>query len=390
MRSSSTGPLGELLASLFTHDELSRFLMLRYDSVYNEMGRGLSLAALADHAAQALHKRGQIDEELQDALVAARPGRRSDVIQALCPERSVERRRWISGRVALTTVLGGAALLGGTSLLVERIPPTVSDGGGAGGPYFASALREGVVGAGEVVTSVAELLAMMVRPCPEGMVAVFPGGERSVAAFCLDIFEVTRGDLGLSCPMEPAPEGLSGVLYEKMADRCELDGASAEWARHPVTWIDGREAEAYCTGRGRRLPRLQEWSAAAAMDLEGREEKTWGRCMNVCDRSCWESGGYEPGEDWFHHTDRYPKTAPVGSYGEVCPSPMGASDVHGNVREFVRDGEDYSLCGAGWRSYLTGDLALDRWCETGGKLEPRQDSGFRCALDFPAVILGSS
>jgi hypothetical protein len=76
----------ELLHSLFSAEELSQFLHdFGAESVVKRLPQGGTSATFFFETAQALERRGLIDESFFDALVAERPRRESDI-------RRVQRR----------------------------------------------------------------------------------------------------------------------------------------------------------------------------------------------------------------------------------------------------------------------------------------------------------
>ena len=96
---------------------------------------------------------------------------------------------------------------------------------------------------------------------------------------------------------------------------------------HPVTTISYKDALAYCTWAGVRLPTLEEWEiasrAGAATDyFFGATNKAIGRYANI-----WHGKDHLQADS----SDGYMYTAPVGSFE---PNAWGLYDMYGNVFEF--------------------------------------------------------
>ena len=90
---------------------------------------------------------------------------------------------------------------------------------------------------------------------------------------------------------------------------------------HPVVLISWHDADAYCRRAGKHLPSEAQWEKAAR-GADGRRY-AWGDEFDSSKANTKES--------------RRGDTAPVGSFSSQGDSPYGASDMTGNVREWVVD-----------------------------------------------------
>jgi formylglycine-generating enzyme required for sulfatase activity len=180
------------------------------------------------------------------------------------------------------------------------------------------------------------------------------GGAGHVAAFSIDVNEVTNGQYAafvdatgyVTVAEQPGPDGapLGAAVFDRAQARWRIDPA-ANW-RHPdgaESSIEGRErypvvavayadAEAYAHWAGRRLPTENEWEFAArggepasadrraeAFDAQGRPRaNTWQGVFPFRDS----------GEDGFAGL------APVGCFQ---PNVRGLYDMTGNVWEWTSD-----------------------------------------------------
>lgn len=96
---------------------------------------------------------------------------------------------------------------------------------------------------------------------------------------------------------------------------------------HPVTTISYRDALAYCTWAGLRLPSLEEWEIASRAGAQstyfwGNGPGQIGIYANV-----WHGRNHLLPDS----SDSYMYTAPVGSF---LPNKWGIYDIYGNVFEF--------------------------------------------------------
>ncbi len=144
-----------------------------------------------------------------------------------------------------------------------------------------------------------------------------PRHRVSLDAYSIDKNEVTVRDYLLcvtagKCgrPAEEAPNGQSGDLP------CNWKVPGRE--QHPVTCISDRDAEKYCSWRGKRLPTEAEWEHAA----RGNDERVmpWGAASPGAEPRCRDASS----------------TCPVGSF-PAGASPFGVLDMAGNAAEWVSD-----------------------------------------------------
>jgi formylglycine-generating enzyme required for sulfatase activity/serine/threonine protein kinase len=110
----------------------------------------------------------------------------------------------------------------------------------------------------------------------------------------------------------------------------------------PVEQVNWFEAVDVLKRMGLELPTEAQWEHAARGGTDtpwstGRERETLRGAVNIADHSAAATSAWPSIRDWPDLDDGWPGTAPVGSYR---PNPYGLFDVHGNVREWCRDGFD--------------------------------------------------
>jgi sulfatase modifying factor 1 len=173
----------------------------------------------------------------------------------------------------------------------------------------------------------------------------------------LDMTEVTVDAYG-ACVSAGAcsPPVMGGACNWGVADR----------GSHPVNCVSWHQARAYCGWVGERLPREEEWDAAARGPE--RRDYPWGNAP-PSGQLCWgpTSGGH---------------TCAVGSFPEG-DTPEGVKDLAGNVWEWTSSvykagGESRVVRGASWDN---GHAAFVLASYRGRYVPSYQDAdlGFRCA-----------
>jgi formylglycine-generating enzyme required for sulfatase activity len=153
-----------------------------------------------------------------------------------------------------------------------------------------------------------------------------PSHQVQLSAFTIDRHEVTNADFAdfvaatgyqTAAEAADAPEAADGIDWRHP----QRPALTAE-PQHPVVYVSWRDAEAYCTWRGARLPTEAEWEKSARGD-DGRLWP-WGSTFAAGKANHW---GAEDG---------YSALAPVGSFPQGA-GPYGALDLAGNVWEWCAD-----------------------------------------------------
>jgi formylglycine-generating enzyme required for sulfatase activity len=152
-----------------------------------------------------------------------------------------------------------------------------------------------------------------------------PQHEVFLDAFYIDKYEVTNAQYRKCVEADACDKPRETIYYD-----------DADYAQHPVVYVDWYQAKAYCEWANKRLLTEAEWEKAARSD----EERTWpwgntfdGKKVNFCDKNCLEEYRDNSVDDGYAYT------APVGSY-LAGVSPYGALDMAGNVWEWVADWYD--------------------------------------------------
>jgi formylglycine-generating enzyme required for sulfatase activity len=141
------------------------------------------------------------------------------------------------------------------------------------------------------------------------------------------------------------------------------------------------EAQAFCEGKGGRLPTEDEWIVAAVSAMNPPRRYPWGDTGAVCRRAAW---GLKDGPCAHGLREAGPDTVGAHPDGDT---PLGLHDMAGNVAEWVSDdvsgegprntSEAGIAKGGSWSSALAAELRI--WARL--ELEPEShDSrvGVRC------------
>jgi formylglycine-generating enzyme required for sulfatase activity/serine/threonine protein kinase len=180
-----------------------------------------------------------------------------------------------------------------------------------------------------------------------------PSHNVALAAFCIDLYEVTAGQYRECSDNGKCRRGTSEVDWPNItpADKkaysplCTLpDPAKSD---HPANCLTWEMANTYCKNNDKRLPTEAEWEYATR-GPDGRiypwgDEAPTEKHLNACGTEClaWAQQNKVsqqfPGA-LYQADDGFPTTAPVGKF-PAGRSRFGPYDVVGNVWEWVADWE---------------------------------------------------
>lgn len=170
--------------------------------------------------------------------------------------------------------------------------------------------------------------------CP---LSELPYHEVSMKAYFIDKYEVTAADFK-KCVDAGGCGAEDDTFYTRKNHLyCNLDATGKE--NHPMNCVSWNGAHLYCMWAGKRLPSEGEWERAArgGCEIHGEENcennsfvYTWG---NEGTPSCDYVNMAKGPTTWGCGSD---STSVGGSYS-ASDSPYGASDMLGNVYEFVAD-----------------------------------------------------
>jgi eukaryotic-like serine/threonine-protein kinase len=255
----------------------------------------------------------------------------------------------VTGILLATTACGAGGNAQPTPMIFSTAVPTNAPAGSN-----PTAKPEGSANAGEERTAQADGMIQVYIPDGKfrmgGMDANTgpdeqPPHDVTISGFWMDKVEVTNAMYAL-CVQAGACE--PPRLFTS-AQR-ETYYNNPDFAEYPVIMVRWRDANAYCTWAGRRLPTEAEWEYAA----RGTDFRTWP----------W--GDQKPDTSFANFNYSVRDTARVGSY-PAGVSPFGILDMPGNVWEWMADwyNADYYnnapiINPTGPLSPLTGNLRVIR------------------------------
>ncbi|RFA28599.1 hypothetical protein CAI21_12130 [Alkalilimnicola ehrlichii] len=149
--------------------------------------------------------------------------------------------------------------------------------------------------------------------------------ETYIDAFYLDARQVSNAEFLAFVRQEPAwqrdriPRLFAQPNYLKHWPQALTLGQRSAADDRPVTYVSWYAARAYCAAQGGRLPSLDEWEYAAALQ------------RNASNQS---------GSEYAHALFAWytnPKSRDLAPVAATEPGPLGLHDMHGLVLEWVED-----------------------------------------------------
>ena len=169
-----------------------------------------------------------------------------------------------------------------------------------------------------------------------GLFPFCPCGETTkLPHFCIDRTEVRAADFQ-ACIEDGGCEGYEAWELCQTVDDLTPHQCRDDRPNHPANWIDWYRALAYCEWAGKRLPNAGEWEKAAR-GPDGLPYP-WGEGIG-CERAHYGRGPVYA--DCLGYGGLPDALIEVDAYGDV-PSPYGAIQLAGNVKEWVDHREDPS------------------------------------------------
>ncbi len=198
------------------------------------------------------------------------------------------------------------------------------------------------------------------KDCPERTV--------TVPDFMIDLYEVTNAKY--KAFVDATDHGLPHNWVSRNADGSFREGIPEGKENHPVVTVGYRDALAYATWAGKRLPTSTEWEIAA----RGPD----------CLRYPWGSK-YEKGRSNDEELE-LGDTVPVDGYPEG-KSPFGCFHMSGNVEEWTRtkfmserEREERVIKGGAYDD-SSFDVQPSQWKPVRSSVDRWETIGFRCAKD---------